>query len=209
MGRSGSRRRMPHCVDRAWVSVSANELKIGQLCELDGKIFRVQALKSARTGKGGAFVQVDVREVRTGNRDTRRLRVAEKVERVVPEKTITLQKLYMGEGMVHCMDPETYEMVDLPEHLFDSSLQLLPDGDNISVQYLSAEEPLSVELPQNVVGVVAETAPHIPGARKTSDRKPAYLEHAPEVAVTVPGFVAIGDTISVNIQTRLYVERLR
>ena len=123
-----------------------------------------------------------------------------KWERVVPEKTITLQKLYMGDGMVHCMDPETYEMVDLPEHLFDSSLQLLPDGDNISVQYLSAEEPLSVELPQNVVGVVAETSPHIPGARKTSDRKPAYLEHAPEVAVTVPGFVAIGDTISVNIQ---------
>ena len=66
-----------------------------------------------------------MREVRTGNRDTRRLRVAEKVERVVPENHHATKALH-GDGMVHCMDPETYEMVDLPEHLFDSSLQLLP-----------------------------------------------------------------------------------
>lgn len=185
------------------MKISAFEIRVGNLLEYQGKLWRVSKTQHVKPGKGGAFMQVEMKELSAGTKLNERFRSEDKIEKahVEPRK---MQYLYQDADGHVFMDLETYEQITIPfEDLEDQAGYLLPNTE-VSVNFHN-DNPIGVELPANVILEVVETEPVIKGQTAASSGKPAQLETG--ITVTVPTFVSEGDKIKVNTETGEYVER--
>ncbi len=184
------------------MKVSASEVRIGQLIEFKGKLWRILKKAHVKPGKGGAFAQLEMKSL-DGVKLNERFRSTDKVEKAHVEPR-QMQYLYQeGEGYVF-MDLESYEQTTiLADDLGDQTLYLLPNTD-VQVNFHN-EQPIGVDLPANVILTVVETEAAIKGQTASSSGKPAVLDTG--LKVTVPTFVGDGEKIKVNTETGLYVER--
>ena len=156
-----------------------------------------------KPGKGGAFAQVELRNLRNGSKLNERFRSADKVERVRLEQK-DMQFLYETDGMLVFMDAETFEQVELPAEILGERRPFLQDGMTIVVEFYEAEA-LNATLPQKVTCTVAETEPVVKGQTAANSFKPAVLDNG--VRITVPPFVGQDEAIVVNTETMEYAER--
>jgi len=156
-----------------------------------------------KPGKGGAFAQVEMRNLRTGSKLNERFRSADKVERVRLEQK-DQQFLYENDGMLVFMDAETYEQIELPAEILGERRPFLQDGMTILVEFHN-EEALNATLPQKVTCKIVETEPVVKGQTAANSFKPAVLDNG--VRVMVPPFVGEGEDIVVNTETMEYSER--
>jgi elongation factor P len=185
--------------------VTATEIRAGNLLEWDKRIWRV--LKSHHVhvgGRGGAYMQVEMKDIEVGTKTNQRFRTDEKIERAFVEPR-DLQYLYQdGENYVF-MDKESYEQLTLSgEFLEGQTGYLLPNTD-VQVNFHN-ERPIGVELPASVVLAVVETEPGIKNATATTSYKQAKLETG--MIVQVPPFVNEGEKIRINTDTGEYMERV-
>jgi elongation factor P len=185
--------------------VTATEIRAGNLLEWDKRIWRV--LKSHHVhvgGRGGAYMQVEMKDIEVGTKTNQRFRTDEKIERAFVEPR-DLQYLYQdGENYVF-MDKESYEQLTLSgEFLEGQTGYLLPNTD-VQVNFHN-DRPIGVELPASVVLAVVETEPGIKNATATTTYKPAKMETG--LIVQVPPFVNEGEKIRINTDTGEYMERM-
>ena len=61
---------------------TTNDLKNGMTLNLDGQLWNVIEFQHVKPGKGGAFAQVEMRNLRNGSKLNERFRSADKVEKV-------------------------------------------------------------------------------------------------------------------------------
>ena len=184
--------------------VTATEIRVGNLLEWDKRIWRV--LKSHHVhvgGRGGAYMQVEMKDIEVGTKTNQRFRTDEKIERAFVEPR-DLQYLYQdGENYVF-MDKESYEQLTLSgEFLEGQTGYLLPNTD-VQVNFHN-DRPIGVELPSSVVLAVVETEPGIKNATATTSYKQAKLETG--MIVQVPPFVNEGEKIRINTDSGEYMER--
>lgn len=183
--------------------ISANEIRLGGLIEHQGNLWRVLKKGHVKPGKGGAFVQCELKDIINGTKLNERFRSTDKIEKphVEPRK---MQYLY-AEGQDHIfMDTENYEQLTLSaDDISEQVGYLLPNTDVQIVFY--DETPIGLELPSNVVLTVSDTESVIKGQTAQSGAKPAILETG--IRVMVPTFVNIGEKIKVHTETGDYVER--
>lgn len=183
--------------------ISANEIRLGGLIEHQGNLWRVLKKGHVKPGKGGAFVQVELKDIINGTKLNERFRSTDKIEKphVEPRK---MQYLY-AEGDNHIfMDLENYEQMQLnQEDISEQAGYLLPNTD-VKINFYD-ETPIGLELPANVVLTVTDTEGVVKGQTATGGGKPATLETG--IRVTVPTFVNIGEKIKINTETGDYVER--
>ena len=156
-----------------------------------------------KPGKGGAFAQVEMRNLRNGSKLNERFRSADKVERVRLEQK-DQQFLYETDGMLVFMDTETYEQVELPAELLGDRRPFLQDGKTIVVEFYESEA-LNATVPQKVTCKIVETEPVVKGQTAANSFKPAILDNG--VKVMVPPFVGQDEDIVVNTETMEYSER--
>jgi elongation factor P len=156
-----------------------------------------------KPGKGGAFAQVELKNLRNGSKLNERFRSADKVEKVRLEQK-DQQFLYENDGMLVFMDTETYEQIELPSDLLGDRRPFLQDGMTIQIEYYE-EEALSCQLPEKVTCKIVETEPVVKGQTAANSFKPAVLDNG--VRVMVPPFVAQDEDIVVNTETFEYSER--
>jgi len=156
-----------------------------------------------KPGKGGAFAQVEMRNLRNGSKLNERFRSADKVERVRLEQK-DQQFLYETDGMLVFMDAETYEQIELPAEILGERRPFLQDGMTVQIEY-HENEALSATLPQKVTCQIVETEPVVKGQTAANSFKPAVLDNG--VRVMVPPFVGPGEAIVVNTETMEYSER--
>lgn len=183
--------------------INGNEIRPGYILEHDGGLWSVTKVDHVKPGKGGAFAQAELRNLRTGTKLNERFRSADKVEQVRLE-TKDQQFLYETDGMLVFMDSETYEQTELPADILGDRRPFLQDGMTVVMQYHEAEA-LSATLPQKVVCRVAETEPVVKGQTAANSYKPAVLENG--VRIMVPPFVGPGEDIVVNTEAMEYSER--
>jgi len=184
--------------------VTATEIRAGNLIEWEKRVWRV--LKSYHVhvgGRGGAFMQVEMKDIESGTKKNERIRTEDKIERAFVDQR-DMQYLYSdGSGHVF-MDKESFEQLTLDaDFLEGQSGYLIP---NIDVQvnfYL--ERPIGVQLPPSVVLSVTETEPNLKSATATGSFKPATTETG--LTVMVPQFIVEGTKIKVNTDTGEYIER--
>jgi elongation factor P len=162
-------------------------------------------MKTAHTqpGKGGAYMQVELKNLRDGRKNNIRFRSAESVERVRLDQK-DFQFLYAeGDNLVF-MDTENYDQVTLPDDLLGDAVAFLQDGMMVTLEMYD-DEALSVELPDTIEAEIVEADAVVKGQTASSSYKPAILDNG--VRVMVPPFISAGTRIVVDVYSREYVRK--
>ena len=183
--------------------INGNEIRPGNVLDHQGGLWAAVKVDHVKPGKGGAFAQVEMRNLRSGSKLNERFRSADKVERVRLEQK-DQQFLYESDGMLVFMDGETFEQTEIPAAILGERRPFLQDGMTIQVEFHD-EEALSATLPQKVTCRVVETEPVVKGQTAANSFKPAVLDNG--VKVMVPPFVGQDEDIVVNTETMEYAER--
>ncbi|WP_323785539.1 elongation factor P [Thalassovita sp.] len=183
--------------------INGNEIRPGNTLEHDGGLWVAVKVDHVKPGKGGAFAQVEMKNLRTGSKLNERFRSADKVERVRLEQK-DQQFLYENDGMLVFMDTETFDQVELPADLLGDRRPFLQDGMTVVIEYYDTEA-LNVTVPQKVICKIVETEPVVKGQTAANSFKPALLDNG--VRVMVPPFVGQDEDIVVNTETMEYAER--
>ena len=183
--------------------INGNEIRPGNVLEHQGGLWSAVKVDHVKPGKGGAFAQVEMRNLRNGSKLNERFRSADKVERVRLEQK-DQQFLYESDGKLVFMDTETFDQVEIDTAMLGDRRPFLQDGMMVQVEYHD-EEALSASVPQKVVCTVAETEPVVKGQTAANSFKPAVLDNG--VRITIPPFVGEGEKVVVNTETMEYSER--
>jgi elongation factor P len=187
------------------MKINAIDIKPGNVLEHQNKLWLVLKRDLVQPGKGGAFAQVEMRDLRGGSKLSERFRTQETVERVrLDEKD--MQFLYTEDGMATFMDNESYEQVSVPREVIGDPADFLADGMVCQVT-LYEGIALSVELPQSVTLEVVEADPVVRGQTASSSYKPGKLENGRRVLI--PPHIGAGTRIVVNTTDGSYVERAK
>ncbi len=155
--------------------VLATEIRIGHLLEWEKRIWRVIKCYHVHVGgRGGAFMQVEMKDIETGTKTNQRIRTEDKVERAFVDPR-EMQYLYNdGTGYIF-MDKENYEQLTLSEDMLEGQNGYLLPNTDVKVMFYN-DKPIGVELPPSVVLTVTETDPNIRNATVTTSFKPAKTE---------------------------------
>jgi elongation factor P len=183
--------------------INGIEIRPGNVIEHDGGLWVAVKTAHVKPGKGGAFAQVELKNLRDGRKLNERFRSADKVERVRLDQK-DQQFLYETDGMLVFMDSETYEQIELPADLLGDRRPFLQDGMTVTIEYHESEA-LSMTLPDKVICRIVETEPVVKGQTAANSFKPAKLDNG--VKVMVPPFVGNDTDIVVSTETFEYVER--
>lgn len=183
--------------------INGNEIRPGNVLEHNEGLWVAVKVDHVKPGKGGAFAQVEMKNLRNGSKLNERFRSADKVERVRLEQK-DMQFLYEDAGQLIFMDTETYDQVQLDAEILGERRPFLQDGMTIVVEFHD-EEALNATLPQKVTCKIVETEPVVKGQTAANSFKPAILDNG--VRVSVPPFVGQDESIVVNTETMEYSER--
>ena len=183
--------------------VNGNEIRPGDVIDHDGGLWVTVKSDHVKPGKGGAFNQVELKNLRDGRKLNERFRSVDKVERVELERK-DQQFLYEADGILTVMDNLTFEQMTFPADLLGDRRPFLQDGMKVIVEYYG-DEALNVRLPQKVTLTVKETEPVLNGQTAAKSFKPAILSNG--IRVMIPPFVGPDEAIIVSTETFEYVER--
>lgn len=185
------------------MKISAFDVRVGNLMEFRNKLYRVLRKNHVKPGKGGAFVQLEMKCISDGTKLNERFRSEDKMEKAHVEPR-NMQYLYLDGTSYVFMDNTTYEQLSLDaEDLEAQSPYLLPNT-NVQINFHN-DTPIGIELPAAVVLEVVETEGVVKGQTASGSGKPAVLETGHRV--TVPTFVSVGEKVKVNTDTGEYMER--
>ena len=185
------------------MKIDGNAIRPGNVIEHKGGLWRAVKIAHTQPGKGGAYLQVELKNLRDGSKLNERFRSSEKVERARLEQK-DYQYLYMDDDMAHFMDQESYEQISISAEDIGEDAVFLQDGMMVRIEF-HEESPLGVSLPEKVTLEVTETEPVVKGQTASSSYKPATLENG--LRVGVPPFVNQGDKIVVSTAEREYAGR--
>jgi len=185
------------------MKINGNEIRPGNVIEHNGGLWVAVKTNAVKPGKGGAFNQVELKNVIDGTKLNERFRASETIERVRLEQK-EFQYLYEQGDMLVFMDNESYEQLELPQDFVGDRATFLQDGMMVSVE-LYEEKPIGISLPDQVVLEIAEADPVVKGQTAASSYKPAVMENG--VRVMVPPFIEAGERILVDTNDITYIRR--
>ena len=183
--------------------INGNEIRPGNVREHNDGLWIAVKVNHVKPGKGGAFAQVEMKNLRNGSKLNERFRSDDKVEKIRLEQK-EQQFLYENDQMLVFMDMETYDQIELQTELLGDRRPFLQDGMMVTIEYFG-EEALNVSVPQKVTCVVKDTEPAIKGQTAANSYKPAILDNG--LRIMIPPFVGPEEAIIVNTETFEYSER--
>jgi len=171
--------------------INGNEIRPGNVLEHQDGLWVAVKVNHVKPGKGGAFAQVEMKNIRNGSKLNERFRSADKF-------------LYEENGKLVFMDTESYEQIEIDAEMLGDTRPFLQDGMMVKVEFYD-EEALSAKVPERVTCVIAETEPAVKGQTAANSFKPAVLDNG--VRVMIPPFVGEGEAVVITTETAEYVER--
>lgn len=187
------------------MKISGNAVRMGNIIEYNNKLFVVTKTQHTQPGKGGAYLQVEMKGLLDGTKINTRFRSAETVERIYLDER-PFQYLYPeGESIVF-MDQETYDQINIERDFVGDSAVFLQEGMVVNVSMYEGK-PVGVQLPDAVTLLITEADPVVKGQTASSSYKPAVLENG--VRIMVPPHITSGMRVVVNTEDSTYVERAK
>jgi len=183
--------------------INGNEIRPGYVIEHQGGLWAAVKVQHVKPGKGGAFAQVELKNLVDNRKLNERFRSAEAVERIRLEQK-DYQYLYENDGMLTFMDNETYEQIELSKDWVGERAAFLQDGMKVTVESHEGR-PLGISLPDQVVLEVVETEPSVKGQTATSSYKPAVLSNG--LRTMVPPFITTGEKVVIDTNEVTYLRR--
>ena len=188
------------------MKIDGNQIKVGNILEINSKLWKVLKTQHTQPGKGGAFIQVEMKELKEGTKMNGRFRSSESVERAILDEK-QYQFLYKNSNKFYFMDSTSFEQIEIAEDIISEfQSKFLKEEESVVIQ-LHNSIPVSVILPDHVSFKVVESDAVIKGQTAASSYKPAILER--NIKTSVPPFIAIGDEVVINTSDASYVEKLK
>ena len=142
------------------MKMNGNEIKPGNIIKHQDTLWVAVKCNAVKPGKGGAFNQVELKNLLDGRKLNERFRAAETVERVrLDQKTHTY--LYPEGDMLVFMNSENYEQIMLQSEFVGDQAQYLTDGMEVEVEFYE-ERAITVSLPEQVLSLIHISEPTRP-----------------------------------------------
>ncbi len=184
--------------------IKATGIRMGMLIEHEGRLWRVSKCQHVHVGgRGGAYMQVEMKNIEEGTKINNRFRTDDTIERPFVESREMTYLYHDGSDHVF-MDSENFEQVPLSKDFLETQAGFLMADMAVNVSFHEGR-PIGIELPASVAYQVVETEPNIKGATVSGSFKPAKLENG--LTVMVPQFVSEGERIKVSTDTGEYLQR--
>jgi len=183
--------------------VKSQDLRNGMAITMDGDVWVVVKTEHVKPGKGPAYTQVKLKNIKTGTHKEQRLRSGEEVDSATLDRR-ELEYLYSESTGGVFMDNETYDQIIIPEAVLDDALLYVKPNDTLTGLVYEGNV-VSIELPPTVEHEITETEPGIKDATKTNVTKPATTETG--LVVKVPPFIGTGEKIRISTETGEYQSR--
>ncbi|PTQ11657.1 elongation factor P [Sphingomonas oleivorans] len=185
------------------MKISGVDIRPGNIIEYEKGLWRAVKIQHTQPGKGGAYMQVEMKNLIDGRKTNVRFRSAETVERVRLD-TKDFQFLFADGDQLTFMDKDTYDQVSLDKGILGDAAAFLQDGMDV-VMELYEDKPISVQLPDTIEATIVEADAVVKGQTASSSYKPAILENG--VRVMVPPHITAGTRIVVDVYAQEYVRR--
>ena len=142
------------------MKIDGNEIKVGNILEINKKLWRVHKTQHTQPGKGGAYIQAELKEIKDGTKMNTRFRSSESVERAIMDEK-NFQYLYKDNDKFIFMDQQTYEQIEIGSDLIDEDQsKYLIENDEVILQFYN-DKPVGLELPINVTLPSNPLGPHV------------------------------------------------
>ncbi|GAA4650721.1 elongation factor P-like protein YeiP [Kistimonas scapharcae] len=185
---------------------SANELKKGQIVEINGHYYMVKNVESKSPSSRGAQTLYKVRfnQVPGGRKYDDTFTGNDMLTDVnMMRKPVSF--LYKEGDLYTFMDQEDYSQYTLEASALEDQLPYIQDGMEGITALLVDDSLLALELPQSVIMEVVETSPAIKGSTAAARTKPARM--ATGLEVQVPEYLEQGEKIKINTETGKFMSR--
>jgi elongation factor P len=184
---------------------TAINLRAGHVVDMNNRLWVVVKNEIIQPGKGNSIAQVEMRDIRTGNKDNVRFRTQETVERIRLEQA-DYQYLYSEGEEHHFMNQESFEQITVKGEVIGDKAAFLQEGMIVEIETYESE-PLGIKFPPSVILEIVESDPVIKGQTATTSFKPAILSNG--VRILVPPHIEAGTRVVVRIEDKSYVERAK
>ncbi len=185
------------------MKINGNEIKPGNVIEHKGGLWAAVKTNAVKPGKGGAFNQVELKNLIDGTKLNERFRASETIEKIRLDQK-DFQYLYSEGEMLVFMDLNSYEQLELHNDFVGERAAFLQDGMNVRVE-MYEEKPIGITLPDQVTLKIVEADPVVKGQTVSSSYKPAVMENG--IRVMVPPFIDAGESIIVDTSEITYIRR--
>ena len=186
------------------MKINAGEIRVGMLLEHKNDLWQVLKTQHVKPGKGGAFAQVEMKSVNKNTKLNERFRSSETVEKASLEET-TYNYLYEDEKNYFFIEPKTFDQVEINKNIVGEKGKLLTENLEVIISFYN-ENPISVELPNQIKCKIKVTDVALKGQTVSSSYKPATLENG--LNIQVPPFIEIGDEIVVDTRSLEYLKKI-
>jgi len=187
------------------LKVNGNTIKAGNVIEHKGDLWVAIKTSHVKPGKGGAFAQIELRNLKDGTKLNERFRSSENIEKVILEETPHVFLYKEGDNLIF-MNNENFEQINIDINLIGDQSAFLQDGMNVIINMYN-DEPVSVIMPETCVEEVVEADAVIKGQTVSSSFKPAILKNG--IKVMVPGHIETGSKIVVRPSDCTYIEKAK
>ena len=186
------------------MKINATEIRVGMLLEHKNDLWQVLKTQHVKPGKGGAFAQVEMKSVGKNTKLNERFRSSETVEKASLEE-IVFNYLYDDENNYFFMNPKSFDQIDIKKNIVGEKGKLLSENLEVTVSFYN-ENPISIELPNQVKCKIDTTDVALKGQTVSSSYKPAVLDNT--LKILVPPFIERGDEIIIDTRTLEYVKKI-
>ena len=186
------------------MKISGNDIRVGMLIEYKDDLWQVLKTQHVKPGKGGAFVQVEMKSVNKNTKLNERFRSNDTVEKASLEE-IKFNFSYEDEIDYYFMNPKSFEQINIKKDIVGEKGKMLTENLEVSINFYN-DKPLIVELPNQVTCKVKTTDVALKGQTVSSSYKPAILEN--DMNIQVPPFIESGDAIIIDTRTIKYVKKI-
>ena len=186
------------------MKINAGEIRVGMLLEYKNDLWQVLKTQHVKPGKGGAFAQVEMKSVAKNTKLNERFRSSETVEKANLEEA-NFNYLYSDENNYYFMNAKTFDQIELKKDIIGEKGKLLSENLEVSVNFYN-ENPISVELPNQINCKIASTDAALKGQTVSSSYKPAILDNG--IKIQVPPFIEVEDEIILDTRTFEYVKKI-
>ena len=186
------------------MKISGNEIKPGMLLEHKDDLWEVLKTQHVKPGKGGAFNQVEMKSLNKNTKLNERFRSSETVEKAILEET-KFNFLYEDDENYYFINVKTFDQINIKKNVVGEKGKMLTENLEVSINFFN-ENPLSVDLPNQITSKVKTTDAALKGQTVSSSYKPAILDNG--INIQVPPFIENGDEIILDTRTIEYVKKI-
>ena len=186
------------------MKINAGEIRVGNLLEYKNDLWQVLKTQHVKPGKGGAFAQVEMKSLEKNTKLNERFRSSETVEKASVEET-KFNYLYEDENNYFFMEPKTFEQIEIKKEIVGEQGNLLTENLEVTVSFYN-ENPISIELPNQVNCKIETTDVALKGQTVSSSYKPATLDNG--LSIQVPPFIEADDTVIVDTRNLEYIKKI-